>query len=276
MPFDAYGSYSLPHSWAADKDKGIGADATRFDAQEADIAAAITALRAKVDAINASSFNPSLYYSRTQIDGLLLGKQDKLTYTPVSVADIGVGIAPLVNGKVPDQYLPVVSQSTGLKIATINGRAPDSAGNFGLTSTDVTNALGYTPDAPGSTRDMAQINGLVAALAGKQAALGFTPATQTSVDALSASLAGKQNTLTNPATFSTSEVATVTSLPTGSFILVSTTGVTTVKKRQAFQVYLGATDTDPYNLVNSGAQLEGVWVCCGVLTGNIAGFQRVS
>lgn len=300
MPFNSQNVYQLPYSFAADKNTGIAATPERFDSMSADIAEAMTELRQMLAGINVT-FNPLLYYSKEAVDSLLDDYQPKLISVPLSASSIGVTIPPLTDGRIPIEFLPLSLSGNLGGIQSFNGRSDP---NISLIQDDIINALGYSPDTPGSPRSIAQVTGLQSALDSKQIVLGFTPvdgavlaqpngvatlgsdgkllesqrvATVPSigdVTGLTTALSDINSSLSSKASFSQSTNPMGLDFPIGQMLLVDTTSVT-VNKRQQRTVYVGIDNDDSYNLAGSGAALLGSWACCGVV-GTSGYFQRVS
>jgi hypothetical protein len=295
MGFDPNGNAVLPISHEADKALGRYAEAARFQEQDTDIAAMLSELKKGQD--TGRPFDPSLYYTKAQIDAQQNAKQDKLGYIPINSDLIGApnGLAPLGPDRdIPSTYLPSSSAGggTGTGVDAFNNRS----GNVNLRSSDVTQALGFVPSEQGHTQPASTVIGLQGLLDGKQDGLGFVPAQAVHTHTV-ADITG----LGELAGYSTSANANETSFPIGHMVAALDTAgtmtqsgldgnndpytVTYTPRNKERTLYLMsaiingtfAAPPNGYTTAAVGSALAGTWRSRGSLIGgrNYL-FQRVS
>jgi hypothetical protein len=290
MPFDQHNHWVRSLNFNSRRLQGLGAEAVDFDTEFNDMAAGLDKLMFILLNTTASSFIADDYLTKAEINARFTQYQPKLTYVPINPDVIGEpgGIAPIgVDGKIPDEFLPA-AQTSNSDVASFNGRQ----GAVTLSSSDIALALGYLPDQPGSTRTIAQIPSLQAALDGKQASIGYTPINAATinqangipsldgsalfplakVNGLSAELATLTAGLSARPVHSIDTTSTLTDFPITTTLLVEV--LSPPVKRSKVDVYAGILSTDSYNISGAGTKLSGKWVCNGHV-GTIGFYERV-
>jgi hypothetical protein len=274
MAFNPAGRFVRGGNFQADKIDGKYVEAVRFDMELDDIAEALSQMRS-INVTPTVTFNPTLYYTKTQHDASLAKKQDALGFTPINEMQKGLpgGVVPLnANGQIDTQYLP-----------TVYGSGSSGSGSGAVTSQTVAAALGYTPFSAQGVLPQAQVQGLPAALQAKQDNLGFTPANVAHTH-IAGDIPGLQTQLDAMVTVSTTTTEMNTTFPKGHTILVQADksganyGVGSYKNALK-PIYTGTAGStaDPggYTTAAVGSVLVGQWLCRGTV-GDVAIYERIA
>jgi hypothetical protein len=132
------------------------------DAASSEANAAASAVAAAASAAAAATFDPSSYYTKTAADA---------RYKPIAYVPSWSEITGKPSTFTPSAHSHVIGDVTGLQ-AALDGKQPVGSYLTGITSGQVTTALGYTPY--NSTNPSGYISGITSGMV--TTALGFTPA----------------------------------------------------------------------------------------------------